>query len=132
MTVQTNTSNTSIRPVLYGNAVFSGFSGLYFAAASKSVATFLGIEASFIVLELGLSLMLFAGLLFYYGSRPSIPQKFVLFAIIADSIWVLASVLLLVTNWVPFSVEGKWAVGIIAIIVDIFAGLQFFQWRKMR
>jgi len=76
--------------------------------------------------------MLFSGLLFYYGSRPSIPEKFILGVIIADSIWVLASVLLLVTNWVPFSVEGKWAVGIIAIIVEIFAGLQFFKWRKMR
>jgi hypothetical protein len=39
--------------------------------------------------------------------------------------------MLLLTNWVPFTVEGKWAVGIIAAIVDVFATLQFIEWRKM-
>ena len=131
MTIQTQTSNTSIRPILYANAIFSGLSGLIFTLASKSLAEFLGVDAPLIILLLGLNLILFAGLLYYYGSRPSISRKFVLFAIVADSIWVLASLLLLLTNWVPFSVQGKWMIGIIAVIVDLFATLQFFEWRKM-
>jgi hypothetical protein len=44
---------------------------------------------------------------------------------------VLASIILLVTGWIPFSVAGNWAVGIVAMIVDLFATLQFLGWRKM-
>ncbi len=132
MTLQSKTSNTSIRPILYANAVFSGLSGLIFTLTSKTLVSFLGIDSSCIILALGLDLMLFSALLFYYGSRPTISRKFVLFAIIADSLWVLGSILLLITNWVPFTVQGKWLIGIIAIIVDIFAALQFFKWQKMK
>ena len=132
MTTQTQTSNTSIRPVLYANAIFSGLSGLFFSVASKAISTFLGLNAAPYVLALGIGLIAFADILYIYAKRPTISSNFVLFAIIADSIWVLASILLLLTNWIPFSTEGKWLVGIIAIIVDIFASLQFFKWRRMQ
>jgi hypothetical protein len=46
--------------------------------------------------------------------------------------WGLASIILLLAGWPPFSPAGKWAVGIVAIIVDLFATLQFLQWRKMQ
>ena len=131
MTIQSQTSNISIRPILYANAVFSGLSGLIFSVASKAISAFLGIDAPIIILAIGLDLIVFAGLLYYFGSRPTISRNFVLFAIIADSIWVLGSILLLLTDWAALSVEGKWAVGILAIIVDIFAALQFFKWQKV-
>ena len=132
MTVQTQTSNTSVRPILYANAIFSTLSGLEFALASKFIASLIGIDNSLIILDLGLALVGFGLFLFYKASRPVITRGFVLFLIIADSLWVLASILLLLTNWVPFTLEGKWVVGIKAIIVDIFASLQFFKWRRMQ
>ena len=131
MTIQTQTSNTSIRPILYANAIFCGISGLTFALASKSISAFLGLDANGVILALGIGLISYAEFLYLYAKRPIISQSFVLFAIIADSIWVLASILFLLTNWVPFSVQGKWMIGIIAVIVDLFATLQFFEWRKM-
>ena len=83
------------------------------------------------VLLLGIGLIGYAALLYLNASRPEISRSFVLFAVIADTIWVLLSVVLLLTNWMPFTGPGKWAVGIVAVIVDIFATLQFFEWRKM-
>ena len=65
------------------------------------------------------------------ASRAEISRSFVLFAILGDASWVLLSILWLITGWVPLSVEGKWAVGVVAVIVDVFATLQFFEWRKM-
>lgn len=125
-------NQTTIRRILLGNAIFSGLSGLLFTFASASVARYLGIEkASLVILLIGLGLVGYAILIYVNASRTEISPSFVLFAVIGDSIWVLLSILLLLTTWVPFTVEGKWAVGIIAAIVDVFATLQFLVWRKM-
>jgi len=70
-------------------------------------------------------------LIYVNASRAEVSRSFVLFAIFGDSAWVVLSIMLLLTNWVPFTVEGKWAIGVIAAIVDVFATLQFLEWRKM-
>lgn len=70
-------------------------------------------------------------LIYQNASRSEISKAFVLTAVISDSIWVGLSIILLITNWVPFTTEGKWAVGIIAAIVDVFATQQFIEWCKM-
>jgi len=130
--MNTSTNQASIRRILLGNTIFSGISGLLFIFASASVARFLGLaNASLIILLLGIGLVGYAALIYVNASRTEISRSFVLFAIIGDSTWVLLSILLLLTAWAPFSLEGKWAVGIIAAIVDVFATLQFLEWRKM-
>ena len=122
----------TIRRILFGNALFSGVSGLLFTFASAPVMRYLGLDnAAIVILFLGIGLMGYAALIYTSASRTEISPSFVLFAVIGDSTWVLLSILLLLTTWVPFSVEGKWAVGIIAAIVDVFATLQFLEWRKM-
>jgi hypothetical protein len=123
---------SNIRRILYANAIFSGLSGLIFTFASKTIAAFLGLaSSSAIILALGIGLMIFADVIYIFAKKEKISKSFVLFIIIGDSLWVMGSIVLLITNWVPFTVEGKWAIGIIAVIVDLFATLQFFEWRKM-
>ncbi len=127
-----NTNNqTTLLRILLGNAIFSGVSGLLFTFASAPIASFLGIDASIVILLIGIGLAGYAFLIYPNASRNEISKAFVLTAVIADSTWVLLSLVLLLTNWVPFTVESKWAVGIIAAIVDVFATLQFLEWRKM-
>jgi hypothetical protein len=125
------TNSSPIRSILYANAIFSGVSGLLFVIASQPIAGFLGMNMPLAILILGFGLVGYAALLYLNASRPEISRSFVLFTVVADSVWVLLSILLLLTNWMPFTVPGKWAVGIVAVIVDIFATLQFFEWRKM-
>ena len=124
-------SSSPIRSILYANAIFSGVSGLLFVIASQPIARFLGVDIPLAVLLLGLGLVGYAALLYFNASRPEISRSFVLFAVVADSMWVLLSIILLLTNWIPFTAPGKWAIGIVAAIVDVFATLQFFEWRKM-
>jgi hypothetical protein len=124
-------NSTSIRSILYGNAIFSGLSGLLFMFASRPIARFIGIDMPGAILVLGIGLAGYAAFIYSNAVRPAISRSFVLAAVICDSLWVLLSILLLLTDWVPFSVTGKWTVGIVAVIVDIFATLQFFEWRKM-
>lgn len=126
----TNNQST-LRLILRGNAVFSGVSGLLFIFASAAVANFIGINSSYVILLIGVGLAGYAMLIHVNASRMEIDKTFVLSAVIADSTWVFLSIVLLATNWVPFTVAGRWAVAIIAGIVDVFATLQFLEWRKM-
>lgn len=125
-----NNNQSTIRRVLEANAVFSATSGLFFFVAAKPLAEFLGASQAVMTIVMVI-LFGYAALLTYSTSRPSIHRHFVLFTVIGDSLWVLGSILLLAVGWFPFTVDAKWAIGIVAVCVDVFATLQFFQWRKM-
>ncbi len=129
--MKTSVNQTVIRRILYGNALFSGVSGLLFIFASSPIAEFIGLDSSLAILIIGIGLAGYAALIYANASRAEISSSFVLFAVIGDSTWVLLSIVLLLTGWVTFSAEGKWAVGIIAAMVDVFATLQLIEWRKM-
>jgi hypothetical protein len=73
----------------------------------------------------------YAALIAFNTQRAAISRGFTLFTVIGDSAWVLGSVLLLVLPFFNFTTDAKWAIGITAICVDIFATLQFLEWRKM-
>jgi hypothetical protein len=129
--MNTSVNQTSIRRILFGNTIFSGISGLLFIFVSAPIAKFLGIDTPLVIPLIGVGLVCYATLIYVNASRTEISGSFVLFTIIGDSTWVLLSIVLLLTTWVSFTVEGKWAIGIIAAIVDVFATLQFLEWRKM-
>jgi hypothetical protein len=73
----------------------------------------------------------YAMLIAYRTQRTVIDRGFTLFTVLGDSTWVLGSILLLVLPVFHITTEAKWAIGITAVCVDIFATLQFLEWRKM-
>jgi hypothetical protein len=126
MNVQTDQSN--LRRILNANAMFSATSGLFFLLAAKPLAEFLS-TTPLIMYLLTIIMFGYAALLAFNASRPLISREFTLFTVIGDTAWVLLSILLLLTP--AFGSDAKWAIGITAICVDIFATLQFLEWRKM-
>jgi hypothetical protein len=127
MNIQTDQS--SLRRILNANAVFSATSGLFFLLAGRPLAEFLGTTLQLMFL-LTAVMFGYAALLAFNATRPVISRAFTLFTVIGDTAWVLLSICLLLTPW--FTMEAKWAIGITAICVDVFATLQFLEWRKMR
>jgi hypothetical protein len=127
MNIQTNQSN--LRHLLKANAMFSATSGLFFLLAAKPLAGFLNTVPPFMYF-LAVIMFGYAALIAFHTYRPEISRGFTLFTVIGDSAWVLASILLLLLPW--FSPDAKWAIGITAICVDVFATFQFLEWRKMR
>ena len=127
-----NTQNKAfaLQHILHTNAVFSATSGLFFLLARKPLAEFLGASEALINI-LAFVMFGYALLIAVNLFRPEIGRGFVLFTVIGDSSWVLASVLLLILPLFSFSGEAKWAIGITAICVDVLATLQFLEWRKM-
>ena len=120
MNIQTDLSN--LRRILNANAVFSATSGLFFLLAARPLAEFLSTTPQILFL-LAIVMFGYAALLAFHTSRPIISREFALFTVIGDTAWVLLSILLLLTPW--FNADAKWAIGITAICVDIFATVQF-------
>jgi hypothetical protein len=129
MNSQTKSSN--LHHILNANAMFSFTSGLFFLLAGKPLGAFLG--ASPLVMNvLAVIMFSYAALIAFNTQRTApVSRGFTLFTVIGDSAWVLASVLLLVLPVFDFTTDAKWAIGIIAICVDIFATIQFLEWRRM-
>jgi NADH:ubiquinone oxidoreductase subunit 6 (subunit J) len=129
--MNTQIDQSNLRHILNANAMFSATSGLFFLLAAKPLAGFLG-TTPLVMYILAIVMFGYAVLIAFNTSRPAISREFTLFTVIGDSAWVVLSILLLVLPWFTFTSEAKWAIGIIAIFVDIFATIQFLEWRKMR
>ncbi|MEO5887682.1 MAG: hypothetical protein ABIQ77_08465 [Anaerolineales bacterium] len=127
-----STNNSSLlRNALYGNSAFSFTSGLAFMLFSKSIANFLGLSVSWIILALGVGLILY-GIEVYLAARANpVNRDIATFAVYADLAWVLLSAVLIFANLVDFTTAGKWAIAIIADIVLVFAILQFVGLRRV-
>ena len=128
--------NTTYNPfnlhhILNANAMFSFTSGLFFILARNPLGEFLG-ASPIVMIDLAVVMFLYAALIAFNTQRAEISRGFTLFTVLGDSVWVLASVLLLVLPIFNFTTDAKWAIGITAIFVDIFATIQFLEWRKQR
>ena len=129
MNIQTNQS--SLRHILNANAMFSATSGLFFLFAARPLGNFLG-TSPLVMYILAAVMFGYAAWIAFNTYRPSISRDFTLITVIGDSAWVLLSVLLLLAPGLNFSPDAKWAIGVTAVCVDIFATMQFLEWRKMR
>lgn len=115
-----------LRRSLQSNAWFSGLSGLLFLVGASPIALFLGITESWILRTLGLGLILYAIWLMRAALRPTPDRREAWVAIGLDAAWVLSSALLLIAPPIPLTLRGKWAVGIVADVVAMFALLQLY------
>ena len=127
-----STNNSSLlRNTLLGNSAFSFLSGLASVLFSRTIANFLGLSASWIILVLGIGLISY-GIEIYVGARANPVHKGIAtFAVYADLAWILASVALIFANLVDVTTAGKWAIAVVADIVLVFAILQFVGLRKL-
>lgn len=128
--MNTQINQSTLRHILNANAMFSATSGIFFILAAKPLATFLG-TIPVVMYMLAAVMFSYAALIAFNTNRPIISREFTLFTVTGDSAWVLLSILLIITPWFTFTLDAKWAIGITAICVDIFATLQFLEWRKM-
>jgi hypothetical protein len=128
--------NTTYNPfnlhhILNANAMFSFTSGLFFVLARNPLGEFLG-ASPIVMIDLAVVMFLYAALIAFNTQRSEISRGFTLFTVLGDSAWVLASILFLVLPIFNFTSDAKWAIGITAICVDVFAAIQFLEWRKQK
>jgi hypothetical protein len=118
--------------VLLGNATFGLLSGLACLLWARPLANTLGIEPPLILSILGVALLLFAAELAWIATRMPDSRRIVQTIFVLDVAWVIASVLVLLAGWPPFTVTGKWVVAGVADIIAIFALLEYIGLRRLR
>ncbi len=120
------------RRILQANGYFSGLSGIGGMIGAGPLTALLGLESQLPLIITGGLLVLYAGMLFMAASQEPVDHRALLLFTVLDSLWVFGSVVELLIGWPAFSTEGKWAVGIVALPVALFADLQFFAWWRSR
>ena len=119
-----------LKKALTGNAVFSIVSGLAILFANRWLVKFLGLPDKVSLAILGVSLIVYAAILWLNARRPTIKITDAWIAIIMDAVWVMGSYMLIFV--VPFSVGGKWVVALVAELVLAFAIVQWLGIYKIR
>jgi hypothetical protein len=119
-----------LKKALTGNAVFSVVSGLAILFANRWLVKFLGLPDKVSLAILGVSLIVYAAILWLNARRPTIKITDACIAVIMDAVWVMGSYVLIFV--VPFSVGGKWVVALVAELVLAFAIVQWLGIRKIR
>jgi hypothetical protein len=118
-----------LKKALTGNAVFSVVSGVAILFANRWLVKFLGLPDNVSLALLGISLVVYAMLLWLNARKEKIKIAGAWVAIVMDVVWVIGSYALIVV--VPFSVGGKWVVALVAELVLAFAVLQCMGVRRI-
>ena len=130
--VQPGQASKLLRQALRGNGVFSAVSGLVLVLAARPLATFMGLAWPLALTGIGLVLLPYAAFLFWVTAQAEIDQRAAKTAVILDALWVVGSILLLLTDWLNLSAAGNWTVALLAEAVLTFCILQAVGLRRSR
>jgi hypothetical protein len=118
-----------LRRALLADAIFSGVSAVGLTLGAGVLARFLNLPEA-LLRETGLFLIAYAALVGWLGTRPSVPRALVLFVVVGNAAWTLASIALLFSGAVNPNLTGEIAVVAQAIATGVFAELQYIGLRR--
>lgn len=85
-----------LRAALASNAVFSGLGGLVLVSLPEAMAALLGPDLPWLMRLIGIGLLIFAADLLHQATRPRLASWRALYSSVADMLWVIASLGLLI------------------------------------
>lgn len=121
-----------LQRALQGNALFSATSGLGFVLAPGWLAQITGIQPALAFTVVGIGLLVYAAWLWLQAGKDPVSRNGARVAIAGDSLWVIASIIVLASGILPLTTAGKWGVAVIADVVGLFAILQVIGLRRLR
>jgi hypothetical protein len=122
-------SDTLLRRALQANAAFSAVSGAVLIAGAGPLGAASGLPAIALTI-MGAILIPYGLFIAYAATRPAIDRRVAWAAIVLDALWVIDSLIILATGWAPLTPAGWWAVLILALVVAIFAEVQYLGLRR--
>ena len=123
------TPSALLRNALLADAVLSGATGLTLALAAGPLSTLLGLSVG-LLRESGLFILPFAALAGWMRFRDRLARTSVFVLVVANALWALDSVLVLLLGWIEPTVLGEVFVVGQAAIVAVIAELQFVGLRR--
>ena len=120
---------TNLRFALLADAVASGATGLMMIAGADLLTGLLGLPVA-LMREAGLLLVPYVAFVAFVGTRQAIPHGAVRAIIALNVAWVAGSIGLLMSGIVAPTVLGYAFVIFQAVVVGVFAELQFIGLRR--
>jgi hypothetical protein len=121
--------NMFLRYALLADAIASGATGLLMIAGADLLEGLLGLPAA-LTREAGLLLVPYVAFVAWVGTREAISRPAVQAVIALNVLWVFGSIGLLMSGWIAPTVLGYAFVIAQAIVVGVFAELQFIGLRR--
>ena len=123
------TPSSLLRKALLADAVLSGATGLLLATAASPLSGLLGLSVG-LLREAGLFILPFAALAAWMRFRQRLSRISVFVLVVANALWALDSVLVLLLGWLEPTVLGEVFVVGQALIVAVLAELEFVGLRR--
>jgi len=120
-----------LRRVLLADALAGLAMGSMLIAAAEMLEPLLGLPAA-LLREAGFVLLPIAAFVGYTGLRRELSRRMVWAVIVCNALWVADSFVLLFSGWVSPTVLGQVFVAGQAVVVAVFAELEFFGVRRAR
>ena len=124
-----SSTSSFLRRVLVADAATSGAAGLLMTLGSGPLENLLGVPAAALRYA-GLSLLPFAAFVAYLATRESPPRSAVWAVIVLNALWAVDSILLLLVGWVGPTTFGYTFIIAQALVVALFAEVQYISLRR--
>jgi hypothetical protein len=122
--------STFLRRTLWLDSAVSGTTGFLMWLGADGLEPWLAIPGA-VFRVAGVSLLPFAALLVALATRPTVPKSAIAAVIVANALWVVASIALLVSGQVAPTLLGYAFVIVQAVAVLGFAELQWVGLRRI-
>ncbi|MGA4638028.1 hypothetical protein ACPA5B_29555 [Pseudomonas solani] len=118
-----------LRRVLQLDALLSGAAGLLMTLGAGPLSSLLALPAALLT-GAGLLMLPWCAVLLWLARRETLDRRAVWAVIAVNAVWVVDSLLLLVSGWVQPTLLGQAFVIAQALAVVLFAELQFFGLKR--
>jgi hypothetical protein len=124
------TDRSLLRRATETDAAVSGVSATLLLATSAALGPLLGIPASYLF-GVGLVFVPFAAFAAYAATRPKFDRRLGWALVVMNSVWVILSGALLISDVLPLTPAGFWFVVAQAVVVDLIAVAQYLGLRRL-
>jgi hypothetical protein len=126
-----NIQPSLLRLALRADAIVCITTGAISLVAAQPLGTLLGVSPLALGI-LGAVVAVYGAFLLYAAAQAQISRRIALITLVLDAIWVIDSMVLLLTGWLPLTSAGMWTIGLVALAVATLGELKFFGLRRLR
>jgi hypothetical protein len=111
--------------ILQLNAVSTAASALVMLATRSTLHTLFGLETPILLDGVAVAFLIYAGIVGIAAARQPVSRAALMAFSVADGLWVVASVIVLLAFWSQLTPVGRFLIIGVGVVVEVFATIQF-------
>jgi hypothetical protein len=124
------TMNLTANKIVLTNAIATAASGVLMLAARAVLYPYFGLESPLLLDLIAIGFIVYAGVMAIAARQDVMSRATLLALAAADASWVIFSVAVLVMFWPALDPIGRALIIAVALVVEVFATLQFAAARR--